>query len=227
MLYADLLAVLVEEARGDEEIVAALLTGSLARGDALPGTDVDLRYVLADGLERESSSVVRDGVLVERGYADLASARATLEANPMHVYAYLDGRILYDPHGALAELAELARRTYETYRTPAEDSDRIAFLLRCAWDKISVAWKGGDQLKAAFVTSTSSWQIIEGLWAANHRPLPPNSSVRPHLADLETGPPDVEERYRQLFLGSTGERVQAALELIDWILTAHASAPAE
>lgn len=218
MLYGELVDELVEEAHADEEIVGVLLTGSVARGDALPGTDIDLRYVLADGVERDGPSVVRDGVLVERSFADAATARASLEANPMHVYAYLDGQIRYDPDGVLGELRRLAERRYRGYRTPDEDKARIAFLLGCSLDKIDVACKAGDLLKAAYVTGTSSWQIIEGLWAANDRPLPPNSSVRPHLSDLTAGPPGVEAKYERLFLGSTEERIETARELLGWTI---------
>ncbi|GAB3405056.1 nucleotidyltransferase domain-containing protein [Flindersiella endophytica] len=218
MLYGELVDELVEEARGDEEIVGVLLTGSVARGDALPGTDIDLRYVVADGVERDAASVVWRGVLVERSFADAAAARAALEANPMHVYAYLDGRVLYDPRGVLDELRGLAGQRFRTYRTPPEEKARIAFLLGCSLDKIDVAQKGGDRLKAAFVAGTSSWGIIEGLWAANDRPLPPNSSVRPHLDDLRAGPAEVAEKYERLFLGDTDERIDTARELIGWIV---------
>lgn len=219
MLYGELVDELVEEARADEAVAGVLLTGSLARGDALPGTDIDLRYVLADGVERAARSETRDGVLVEQGFANAEAARVTLEANPMHVYAYLDGRILYDPLGLLAELGALAERRFQSYRTPAAEKARIAFLLGCSRDKIDVAREGGDLLKAAFVTGTSSWGIIEGLWAANDRPLPPNSSVRPHLGDLTAGPAGLEESYEKLFLGDTDERIDTARELIDWIVT--------
>lgn len=73
-------------------------------------------------------------------------------------------------------------------------------------------------MKAAYVAGTSSWQIMEGLWAANDRPVPPNSSVRPHLRDLSKGPPEIERRYRDLFLAGASRRVEVALELIDWVL---------
>jgi predicted nucleotidyltransferase len=216
MLYEDLLRDLVDEARQDEEVIGLLLTGSLARGDALLGTDIDLRYILTEGADRPYRSTPRDGVLVEQGYADLPTAREKLEANPMDVYAYLDGRILLDERHALAGLRIEARGCYERYQLSDTRRSTISFLLGCSRDKISVAVDGGDWLKAAFVAGTSSWQLMEGLWAANNLPLPPNSSVRPHLRDL-AGPPDVEAKYRRLFLGDTGERVGVTLELIDWI----------
>ena len=70
-----------------------------------------------------------------------------------------------------------------------------------------VATAAGDTLKAAFVAGTTSWQVIEGLWAANDKPLPPNSSVRPHLADLTQGPAGLNSKYTQLFQGDTGTRI--------------------
>ncbi|GCE08278.1 nucleotidyltransferase domain-containing protein [Dictyobacter aurantiacus] len=42
MLYQALLQAIVEEARQQEEIISVLLTGSVARGDAVEGTDLDL-----------------------------------------------------------------------------------------------------------------------------------------------------------------------------------------
>ncbi|MEQ7006767.1 nucleotidyltransferase domain-containing protein [Actinopolymorpha sp. B17G11] len=217
-LYGAMLDDLVDEAKQEEDVVGVLLTGSLARGDALPGTDIDLRLILADGLHRPAQQELRDGILVERGYSDVATARATLEANPMHVYAYLDGRILYDPLGVLPSLRQQAQRRFDTYQVTGQERSDLAARLRYPQDKIRVAMSGGDLLKAAFVTGTSSWGIMEGLWAANNRPLPPNSSVQPHLQDL-AGPADVEALYRQLFLSETRERVRVALDLFDWILS--------
>lgn len=215
--YENLVRGLMATARADDEIIGLLLTGSLARGDALPGTDIDVRCILADGGGRPFEQTMRDGVLVECGYADVASAQARLESHPMNVYAYLDGRILYDPRGVLEQLRQRAQQRFDTYRAPEQERSTNAFLLQCARDKICVAMAGGDELKAAFVIGTSSWQLMEGLWAANNRPLPPNSSVRPHLVDL-VGPPEIAVGYRELFLADTPERIRVALELIDWIL---------
>ncbi|WP_405063139.1 nucleotidyltransferase domain-containing protein [Kribbella sp. NBC_01505] len=216
-MYDALLRGLVVEATADEEVVGVLLTGSLARGDALPGTDLDLRILLADGLSRPALDEMREGVPVERSYADEAAARAKLETAPMHVYAYLDGKILYDPQGALVRLKDFAQDRYDGYRATEAERAELAKNLRYPAEKIRVAMAGGDLLKAAFVTGTTTWFLMEGLWAANNRPLPPNSSVRPHLGDL-AGPPDVERLYRELFLADAERRVEVALYLYDWIL---------
>lgn len=216
--HRTLLQAAVEEATQDSDVIGLLLTGSLARGDALPGTDLDLVVILAEGCSRPFRREVDGGILIERTYVDAPLARVQLDTHPMRVYSYLDGRILYDPEKALKGLTSHARDCFEAYKTPRAHRDETAFLLRCSRDKMRVALGGGDLLKAAYVTGTSSWQIMEGLWAANDLPLPPNSSVRPHLRDLSKGPPRVEESYRDLFLADAARRVQVALELIDWIL---------
>lgn len=216
--HRTLLLAAIEEATRDDDVIGLLLTGSLARGDALPGTDLDLVMILAEGLSRPFRREVEREILVERTYVDEASAGVQLDAHPMWVYGHLDGSILYDPEKALERLRVYARDRLQAYETPAAHRDETAFLLRCSRDKMRVALGGGDLLKAAYVAGTSSWQIMEGLWAANDLPVPPNSSVRAHLRDLSKGPPEVERSYRELFLAGAAQRVQVALELIDWIL---------
>ncbi|MQA78084.1 MAG: hypothetical protein GEV10_06335 [Streptosporangiales bacterium] len=128
--YDVMLGELVDEAKRDEDVIGLLLTGSLARGDALPGTDIDLRLILADGLSRPRHDAPRDGILVERGYADEPAARANLESDPMHVYAYLDGRILYDSGGVLTRLRQHAQHGFDTYRVTDQQKSDLAQRLR-------------------------------------------------------------------------------------------------
>lgn len=216
--HRTLLLAALEEATRDDAVVGLLLTGSLARGDWLPGTDLDLVVILAEGFRRPFQRQLEGGILVERASLDAASATRQLTTRPMQIFAYLDGRILYDAEKTLERLTLHARDRLEAYETPAPLREEAAFLLRCSRDKMRVALAGGDLLKAAYVAGTSSWNMIEGLWAANDLPVPPNSSVRAHLRDLTKRPPDIGRSYRELFLADASRRVQVALELIDWIL---------
>lgn len=218
MLYESTVASLVADARSDPEVIGVLLTGSVARGDAQPGTDIDLRYVLTPGARRPYRRLrTDDGVMAEIDYADREESLDRFQHTPMHVYAHLDGRIMHDPQGVLAELRDRARERFDEYRMPQEEKERIAFLLWCAREKITVALDAGDRSKAAFAVGCGGWGIVEGLWAANDRPLPPHSSVRPHLDDL-AGPPGLRDRFARLFQADTEERIRTALELLDWIL---------
>jgi hypothetical protein len=73
-------------------------------------------------------------------------------------------------------------------------------------------------LRAAYVAGTSSWQILEGLWAANDRPIPANAGVWTHLGDLQTVPQGLERTLQRLFAGDVTERVEAALAILDWVI---------
>jgi hypothetical protein len=214
--YSALLDALIEEARQDRGIGGLLLTGSLARMDALPGTDVDVRYLLRSEAPPVFERLTRDGLLLERSFTDEPAARKQLDDSPMHVYAYLDGCILHDPDGSLARLRTHAAEVYEGHRTPGHVRRRIADDLQHPESKIRVSLAGGDLRKAVFSLDTSSWQVIEGLWAANDRPVPPNSSVRPHLADL-AGPDGIDAMFDRLFLADPRTRAETGLVLIRWI----------
>jgi predicted nucleotidyltransferase len=218
MLYDVLLQEIVDEARTHEDILGILLTGSVARGDALPGSDLDLRFILSPGHSRTFQSEFRRGILIERGYADLAQAQSKLKTNPMEVYAYLDGQILYDPAAILIQLRAQAQKYFETYQITEKEQQAIAYWLMSARLKMETALRANDLLKAAFIASTTSWKILEGLWATNSRPIPPSGSVWIHLKDLSKGPPHVAESLKTLFCGETQQRIQTAIDLIGWVL---------
>ena len=210
-----LLSELLSELDEDKRVTGVLLAGSLARGDALPGADVDLMVLVADDVPREFRAERRRGMLVERNYQNEAAAMEQLAAQPMRVYTYLDGRILRDDTGGLLRLAAQARGHYTTYRTPPKERQQIAYWLRSAQDKIQAALAAGDMLRAAYWTSTTSWKLLEGLWAAHDRPMPPGGSVWAHLDDLSGVTPELVRHLHFLFLGEAAARSAAMVTLVD------------
>ncbi len=134
----------------------------------------------------------------------------------MDVYGYLDGQVLYDPLGRLAALTRIARERFGSYRVSPEERQRLAYWLTTAREKIAGAIDSKDFQKAALVATTSSWQILEALWAINDRPMPPIGAVLPHLQHLTTTPDNLGELLHQFLLGGLDERVGAAVTLIDW-----------
>jgi predicted nucleotidyltransferase len=215
-----LLQEVLEQARRDDEVIGVLLKGSVARGDARPGSDLDVYILLRNGCSRAFQSEWREDVLVERTFADLNRAKDKLEADPMWVYAYLDGRILYDPQGGLAQLAALAHTRFETYRASPERKADLAYWLESTEHKIVAAKASGDHFRAAYVSGVTLWPILEAVWAANDRPVPPCGSVWAHVGDLDRGPRDAAARLRRLFAGDDAERVRAAIEVIEWAVPA-------
>lgn len=214
--YCRVIEGLVEEARRDPAVSGLLLTGSIARQDALPGTDIDVRCFRRSERLPTFSREFREELLVERTCTDEGSALSAMSEKPMHVYAHLDGRILYDADGTLRRLQIEADRLFRDYRVPKQVKIDLAEDLWHVEAKVRVGFEAGDLLRSVYCLSTSSWRLIEGLWAANDLPVPPNSSVWPHLRDLQE-PEDVCSLFERLFMGEPRERAEAGLYLVSWV----------
>lgn len=78
------------------EVAGVLLIGSLAHGNLVPGLDVDLLLLVADGrsAERPTWHEERHGVWVELHERDAAWATDQMDRDPEGIYAYIEGRIL-------------------------------------------------------------------------------------------------------------------------------------
>ena len=209
---------ILNEVERDDEVLGALIMGSVARGDATSQSDLDLMLLMESGCGREFESCMRRDILVEFHRPDFEQAKKKLETNPMWVYGYLDGRVLYDVEGMMGGLVSLAHDRYQGYEVRVEELLENSYWLKSARTKMMAAKSAGDDLKASFAASTTSWKIIEARWALNGWPVPPSGAVLPHLSDLSTTPSDFRSKIDRLFLGDSSGRVIAAIEMIDWIV---------
>jgi predicted nucleotidyltransferase len=202
----------------DDEIIGLLLQGSVARGDCYQTSDLDVLVLLKSGLNRPFLSEYRDNILVEIKYANFEQSVNNCKATPMGIYNFLDSVILFDHQGKLRQLRELAQNTFNQYQTTQSEIKSIAYWLQSSLIKIKAANKAEDELKASFVVSTTSWQLLEGVWAVNNKPIPPNGSVLFHLRDLERVPKNMAEKIKCLFTGNVKERIEAAIEVTEWTI---------
>jgi hypothetical protein len=156
-------------AQADAEMSGLLLAGSLARGDAARLADIDLYLLLRVGSRRPSRAEMRDGILVEWHYADRARTQTKLTTNPMALYTYLDGRILYDPAGHLQDLTALARQLLDSYTVSDRERAGMTHWLLSAQLKVAAARDSGDTLKAGYIVTTTAFEVLVGLWALRGR----------------------------------------------------------
>lgn len=217
-VHEQLISEALKELEYDSEVIGVLLQGSMARGDGYPTSDLDLFILLRDGCRRPFVAFEEQSILIEHHASDREYATAKIRANPMLAYGFTDGRILRDDSGGLAELSRVAHEVIDSYKTPPSEREGILYWLRSSRIKINAAKDAGDLLKASFVVATTSWKILEGMWAVNDLPMPPSGTVLAHRKDLTQVPDNWDELFEGLFLDDTLGRIHASLTIIDWLL---------
>jgi predicted nucleotidyltransferase len=198
------------------QVRALALTGSLARGDALPGSDADLLMIIDEGgLADRPDHRLRFGTMVEEHRYTLERARDGVACRPGVCWAFMECRPLHDPEGVISELAAAARARVGAYEMPADEARSTWFWLRKNRAKLSHALETEDTLLAGYLASTTAREILSDLFALDRVPPPPTGSAFVRL-DTLASTADV----RALFDGGSLERGQAAVRLIDGILAA-------
>jgi predicted nucleotidyltransferase len=215
-----ILEAVLEELGRDSEVIAVMLAGSVARGDALPKSDLDLHLILQAGKKRAFRSETRDGVPVEFHAHNLESALHRLERRPSWAYAYSDGITLFDPYGHIATLKARAAEILKAYRTPDEERQAILYWLTSSARKLRAAMTANDPLREGMLASTTAWKILEGIFAANHQPTPASGEMLARVLKLQRVPDELELILDSMFTGGHDERIAVTLELLDWVRSA-------
>ncbi|EJR16733.1 nucleotidyltransferase domain-containing protein [Bacillus paranthracis] len=201
-----------------DKVNGLMLIGSVARGDAYPESDLDFYILLEDGQKKKFHSETREGILVEYKGADFNQIQVNFKNNPMELYSFLEGKILFDKSGELKKLKEIATYEFENYRVSSDKVKGISHWLHSSLIKIQSALKANDELKASYIVHTSTWTLVEGIWAINNKPVPPAGSVLKYIQTLPNKPIHLDALLNKLFLDDTKDRIKAAIELIEWML---------
>lgn len=216
--HKKLVQTIVAEILSINKITGCMLIGSVARGDAYPDSDLDFYVLLEDGQNKKFHSETREEILVEYKYADVNQILENFKNNQMELYSFLEGEILFDKSGELKKLKEIATYEFENYRVSSDKVKGISHWLRSSLIKIQSALKAHDELKASYIVHTSTWTLLEGIWAINNKPTPPAGSVLRYIQVLPNKPIHLEALLHKLFLGDTKERIESAIMLMEWVL---------
>lgn len=68
------------------------------------------------------------------------------------------------------------------------------------------------------VSCSTSYKILEGVWAVCHKPIPPVGAVIAHIQDVKVQCPNIESWFTSLYKGDGDKMVHTALAMIDWVL---------
>ncbi|PEX84605.1 nucleotidyltransferase domain-containing protein [Bacillus cereus] len=216
--HKKLVQTIVEETLSMDKVNGFMLIGSVARGDAYPESDLDFYILLEDGQKKKFHFETREDILVEYKYADCNQIQVNFKNNPMELYSFLEGRILFDKSGELKKLKEIATYEFENYRVSSDKVKGISHWLHSSLIKIQSALKANDELKSSYIVHTSTWTLLEGIWAINNRPTPSAGSVLRYIQALPKKPIHLDKLLTNLFLGDTTKRISSAVFLIEWIL---------
>lgn len=209
---------IVAEILSIDKVTGCMLIGSVARGDAYPDSDLDLYILLEDGQKKKFHFETREEILVEYKYAGVNQILVNFQNNPMELYSFLEGEILFDKSGELKKLKEIAAYEFENYRVSSDKVKSISHWLHSSLIKIQSALKANDELKASYIVHTSTWTLLEGIWAINNKPTPPAGSVLRYIQTLPNKPIHLKAFLHKLFLGDTKERIESAIVLMEWVL---------
>ncbi|PKJ52730.1 nucleotidyltransferase family protein [Bacillus sp. SN10] len=176
-----------------DKVNGLMLIGSVARGDAYPESDLDFYILLEDRQKKKFYSETREDILVEYKYADV-------------------NQILVNFKNNQKKLKGIAISEFENYRVSSDKMKGISHWLHSSLIKIQSA------LKASYIVQTSTWTLLEGIWAINNKPVPPAGSVLKYIKTLSIVPTNFEDYINRLFLGDTKDCIKAAMELIEWVL---------
>lgn len=114
--YKKLVQTILNEYVFRDKVDGLILIGSVARGDAYPESDLDFYILLEDGQKKKFHSEMREDILVEYKGADFNQIQVNFKNNPMELYSFLEGKILFDKSGELKKLKEIATYEFENYR---------------------------------------------------------------------------------------------------------------
>jgi predicted nucleotidyltransferase len=216
--HKKLVETILNDCMAKDEIIGLMLIGSVARGDAYPDSDLDLYFLLENGYNKHFHSEIRENTLIEYKYADFNQVQLNFDKNPMELYSFLDGKILFDNKGLLKQLVQIAQQKYKNYSISENKIKGISHWLNSSLIKINAALKVNDKLKASYILNTSTWVMLEGIWAINNKPIPPSGSVLVHIKKLSFRLTNLDNLLTTVFLGNTTERINSAIVIIEWIL---------
>jgi hypothetical protein len=219
-LHQAALEEVLAERRADAGVLGVLLVGSLARGTARADSDIDLLIVLADEGAKRAYPRRYGEIAVEQGAR--TAAGWLQQFSPSRVgdeswgYAFLDGVILHDPHGAVARLVAAAAAAHAAYRVPGHIREHYAWLWDHVRPKMEAVLRGGDATEIGWAAAVMTKPVIETLWAINGRPLPSLDlgCFQRNLDDLAI-PRQAPALVRDLFKAAPEECLRLHLRLLD------------
>lgn len=196
------------------DVLAVMVAGSVARGEHVTSSDVDLLIVTSEDSELATAerSLV-EGLLVEWIARPEAVWLSRFDRpKTSWLYAFLDARIVSDS-GPAARLHAAARELLSTYRASAELRELLATWLWHGQAKLDRARLTGDLKVRGYWAALFVETVMDGLYAVHDVPLPAGARRLEYLqlVPLTSGESDL---LTAMLTGDTETRFEATCALV-------------
>jgi hypothetical protein len=186
-----------EQLQQRSDVKGVLLVGSVARDEATPFSDIDLRFIL----EGETQHLARidgwrEGVYID-GTPESLALYSSLESILSHTIRANDmstGHILYDPETFLTNLQREVRVQFMDYRWLSHRVKLIADRIPPGLEKLETAITSNDLLSVCHHAGRLTFQLA--LLPLIQRGISPSSTR--HLAQLGFVLPDLKKQLCEL-----------------------------
>jgi hypothetical protein len=195
----------------DIKLHALLLTGSVARGEHAPSSDLDL--IAVGDYQPTFTELTKDGITVEIKYRSLTAFMEKMDEDPMNCYQFLDAKLICGSQVFLDALLKHAHAVLEK-ATPVVSKKWLV----SAKEKMTGATD--DELKLGFLVANNLWKLIEGIYAINGMPVPPMTTAYRNITSLPNLPTDFPKLWQDLLTSTNNTRKDAFIKLADFVLTA-------
>ncbi|WP_102128194.1 hypothetical protein [Deinococcus planocerae] len=156
----------------------------------------------------------RFGILIERHGQTFEQAWAAVESGGSELYAWQEGRALYDPQGELARRAARASVLLASYRVSPRERQALRHWLLTTLGKL----RGAAPDHALLLVHTTTWKLAEALCAVNGRPVPASTLMWELLPGLPHQLPG--SWLEALLSGEAGVRLSTFVGVARWTVEA-------
>jgi predicted nucleotidyltransferase len=225
--YRTIVGEMVEELKRRSEIKAIVLSGSVARGDITPYSDIELNVIVKKESEEkfEDEDLWRSrnvyGVSVEICYASAKSWEKKITSQgeePRCLNQFVEAKILHDSNGAAKRLVNFAKKDYAQLTYPPRCLKLAEYAVKHNRNKILSDSYRGKELAAAMDADFAIGWILRGL---AYKLNIPNTEWSRNLGRILASKHLTDEFKETLTLAIKGglkQRIKAAIHLSDLYL---------
>lgn len=210
IMHKELITKYQQQFASDPNLNVLLVTGSFARGEHRPASDLDL--IAIGNYEPKFVETTEKDITVEIKYRSIESFKEKISKDPINCYQFLDAKVILGDEKTLANIRYFAEETLKNYQP---ETGGIVKWISSSLEKI-IAAEGNDH-KTAFIIVNTLWKVLEGIYAVNKLPIPPMTTAYRMVLTLNDLPVNFEQLWQEILLGTIPEKTSAFKTLANFV----------